>query len=115
MNSLKELVEKNGGPNIVRFIIDVQALDYTPVAFGMPFCFKGSNSPSSSVTFKICSDDDLGDSCPRDLYGLDSNYKIKLVPDNKGDMIKYGSETFYQSDLMAMIKRSTIKIAKVGQ
>lgn len=105
---LRELIEQNGGRDAVRFIIETSQLNYAPAMLGLGICMKSSSDPTDKVVFKIPNEPKN----PIDLYGLDSNYKIELVPENEEDLIKYGRETFYQSDLVAIIEGGYIEISR---
>ena len=110
MNRLKQFVEENGGPENIRFIIRVNALDYTAFKFGLPVVFKTEDDENKAkVAFKIPTETRE----PQDLYGLDSDYKIELVPDTPENQIQYGREKFYQSDLLTIIKSGGITVTQV--
>ena len=98
MCDLQELVHGHGGIANVTFIVPMR-----PVRRAWLIAYTTSEDEYVSVEMRIEEGED-------DLYNLDSHYKVKLVPATEELKECFGYETFYQSDLMSMIQRGTIKI-----
>ena len=113
MNRLQEFVDANGGREHIRFIITTSALDYLPLALGLPFTFKSSGDEQIPVAFKIPDETEM--QRPEDLYSLESNYKIELIPDTEENLTAFGRETFYQMDLLSMIDRGAVQVTQVTE
>lgn len=102
-HSLQELVLGNGGITNVTFIVPMR-----PVRVCGPIAYTTSSDEYVPVEMQI------EDSPNDDLYSIEGTYKVKLIPSDPKLNRAFGYETFYQSDLMGMIKDGRIKV-KIGE
>ena len=98
-HTLQDLVLGNGGITNVTFIVPMR-----PIRVCGPIAYTTSSDGEVPVEMQI------EDKPKDDLDSIDGHYKVRMIPADPKLRNVFGSERFYQSDLMSMIKDGTIKV-----
>lgn len=102
-HSLQDLVLGNGGITNVTFIVGMR-----------PIRVCGLVAYTTSSDGRVPVEMQIEDKPEDDLDSIHGTYKVRLIPTDSKLRNLFGSERFYQSDLMNMIERGSVKV-KIGE
>jgi len=102
-HSLQDLVLGNGGITNVTFIVGM-----LPIHVCGPIAYTTSSDARVPVEMQI------EDKPEDDLDSIHGTYKVRLIPTDPKLRTMFGSERFYQSDLLQLVKDGIVKV-KIGE